>query len=477
MPEDIIKQSKDFPGWYQSIVQKAELADYSEVKGCMVIRPYGYALWENLQRDMDRRIKETGHENVYFPMLIPERLLRREADHVEGFAPECAVVTHAGGAKLEEPLVVRPTSETIINVTLAKWIQSYRDLPVLINQWANIIRWEMRPRLFLRTTEFLWQEGHTAHETKQEAEEETLKMLEVYREFAEEMMAVPVATGRKSDSEKFAGAVDTYCIEALVRDGKALQAGTSHFLGQNFAKAFNVQFQSREGKLEYAWQTSWGVSSRLIGAVIMAHGDDHGLMLPPRIAPVQVAVVPIGKSAAEQEAVAKEVAKIREELGAEVRLKVDDREQYSPGWKFNDWEMRGVPLRLEIGPRDVKQDQVVLVRRDTGQKESVGRAGLKAAVHDALDAVQKALYARALEFREQNTRELDDYEKMKAALQEDRPGFVRTFWCGDAACEEKVKEDTKATIRVIPFDQPAECGKCIACGKDGKELVLFAKAY
>jgi len=476
MPDDIVKQSEDFAGWYQSVVQKAELADYSEVKGCMVIRPYGYALWENIQRDMDRRIKETGHQNVYFPMLIPERHLRREAEHVEGFAPECAVVTHAGGAKLEEPLVLRPTSETIINVTLAKWIQSYRDLPMLINQWANIVRWEMRPRLFLRTTEFLWQEGHTAHETREEAEEETLKMLDVYRAFAEEMLAVPVVTGKKSESEKFAGAVDTYCIEALVRDGKSLQAGTSHFLGQNFAKAFGVKFQSREGKLEYVWQTSWGVSSRLVGCIVMAHGDERGLMLPPSVAPIQAVVVPIWKKPAEQQAVAKEVETIRGELGADVRLKVDDREQYTAGWKFNEWEMRGVPVRIEIGPRDVEKNQAVLVRRDTGEKEFVGRDGLKRAVLETLDAVQKGLFERALRFREEHTREIADYEDMKRVLEE-TPGFVRTFWCGDAACEDRVKEDTKATIRVIPFDQPQAMGRCVACGKEGKSLVLFAKSY
>jgi len=476
MPEDIIRQSEDFPGWYQSVVQKAELADYSGVKGCMVIRPYGYAIWENIQRDMDRRIKETGHENVYFPLLIPERYLHKEAEHVEGFAPECAVVTHGGGQKLEEPLIIRPTSETIINVTLAKWIQSYRDLPMLINQWANIVRWEMRPRLFLRTTEFLWQEGHTAHETKGEAEEETLKMLEVYRSFAEEMMAMPTVTGIKSEGEKFAGAVATYCFEPLMRDGRACQTGTSHFLGQNFAKAFGVQFQSREGALEYAWQTSWGVSSRLVGALIMTHGDDHGLILPPKLAPFQVVIVPIGKTAAQQETVAAEVGKIREELGADVRLKVDDRDQYTPGWKFNDWELRGVPLRMEVGPRDVEKKQVVLVRRDTGEKEFVSRDGLKRAVVDRLDDVQKALLARALEFREDNTHELEDYGKMKQ-LFEQTPGFVRAFWCGDAACEEKVKADTKATIRVIPFDQPASLGRCIACDKPGQFQVLFAKAY
>lgn len=476
MPEDITKQSEDFSGWYQSVVQKAELADYSGVKGCMVIRPYGYAIWENIRQDMDRRIKETGHQNVYFPLLIPERHLHREAEHVEGFAPECAVVTHGGGRKLEEPLVVRPTSETIINVTLAKWIQSYRDLPVLINQWANIVRWEMRPRPFLRTTEFLWQEGHTAHETREEAEEETLKMLEVYRRFAEEMLAIPVVTGVKSESEKFPGAVATYCIEALMRDGKSLQAGTSHFLGQNFARAFDVQFQSREGKLEYVWQSSWGVSSRLVGAVVMAHGDENGLRLPPKIAPYQVVIVPIGKKPEQKEAVAKEVGKIIEEFGNDVRLKVDDREQYTPGWKFNEWELRGVPLRIEIGPRDVEKNHVVLVRRDTGEKEFVGRDGLKDVVLKSLDDVQRTLLARALKFREDHTHDLGDYGKMKQAIDE-APGFVRAFWCGDADCEEKVKNETKATIRAIPFDQPGSLGKCIACGKEGKHQVLFARAY
>ena len=476
MPEEIIKQSEDFSGWYTAVVQKAQLADYSEVRGCMVIRPYGYAIWEGIQSDMDRRIKETGHQNVYFPMLIPERYLRREAEHVEGFAPECAVVTHAGGAKLEEPLVVRPTSETIINVTLAKWIQSYRDLPMLINQWANIVRWEMRPRLFLRTTEFLWQEGHTAHETRAEAVDETLKMLEVYRTFAEETLAVPVVTGRKSDSERFAGAVDTYCIEGLMRAGRALQAGTSHFLGQNFAKAFNVQFQSREGQLEYAWQTSWGVSSRLIGCLIMTHGDDHGLMLPPSIAPIQVVVVPIWKKAEQETVVRAELDKIRAELDGDVRLEIDDRDQYTPGWKFNEWELKGVPVRMEIGPRDVKKNQVVLVRRDTGEKEFVPRDGLKQAIRDKLAAVQKGLYDRALAFREENTREPKDYDEMKAMLAGEG-GFVRAFWSGDAEVEEKVKDETKATIRTIPFDQPDEMGPCIISGKPGKCEVLWAKAY
>jgi prolyl-tRNA synthetase len=425
---------------------------------------------------MDRRIKETGHQNVYFPLLIPERFLKREAEHVEGFAPECAVVTHAGGSKLEEPLIVRPTSETIINATLAKWIQSYRDLPVLINQWANIVRWEMRPRLFIRTTEFLWQEGHTAHETEAEAREETMKMLEVYRAFAEEMLAIPVATGSKSESQKFPGAVMTYPIEALVRDGKVLQAGTSHFLGQNFAKAFNVQFQSREGKLEYAWQTSWGVSSRLIGCVIMMHGDDRGLIMPPKIAPYQAVVVPIWKKPAEREKVEAELGKLRAELSGEVRLFIDDREQYTPGWKFNEWELRGAPVRIEIGPRDIDKNQVVLVRRDTGEKEFVGRAGLKAAILAKLDAVQKALFDRAVRFREEHTFEVGSDEEMGKTLDE-KGGFIRAFWCGEVACEDKVKSETKATIRVIPFEQPKTFGKCIACGGAGKQLVLFARAY
>ena len=476
MASDIPTQASDFPGWYQAVVQRAELADYSDVKGCMVIRPYGYALWENIQRDMDRRIKETGHENVYFPMLIPERFMKREAEHVEGFSPECAVVTHAGGAQLEEPLYVRPTSETIINATLAKWIQSWRDLPMLINQWANVIRWEMRPRLFLRTTEFLWQEGHTAHETEASAREHTLRMLGVYKAFAEEMLAVPVVTGVKSDSEKFAGAVNTYCIEALMRDGKSLQAGTSHFLGQNFAKAFGVQFQSREGKLEYAWQTSWGVSSRLVGAVVMTHGDDKGLMLPPRIAPVQVVVVPIYKKEEQKTLVLAETAKIRAEFGADARVKVDDREQYSPGWKFNEWELRGVPVRIELGPRDIEKGTAVVCRRDTGEKTFVPRVELKSAVLAALDAVQKGLFARALKFREEHTLDADDYAVMTRALDE-TPGFVRAFWCGDADCEAKIKADTKATIRAIPFDQPASFGKCIACAKPGTRQVLFARAY
>ena len=475
MPDELTPQSQDFPRWYQDVVLRAELADNAPVRGCMVIRPYGYALWENVQQTLDRRIKETGHQNVYFPLLIPESFIRREAEHVEGFAPECAVVTHAGGKQLEEPYVIRPTSETIINASLSKWIQSYRDLPVLINQWANIVRWEMRPRLFLRTTEFLWQEGHTAHETPEESRKEVLRMLEVYRQFAEEHMALPVLTGAKSESEKFAGAEVTYCIEALMRDGRSLQAGTSHDLGQNFAKVFDVKFLGRDGKLVHVWQTSWGVSSRLIGALIMGHGDDKGLILPPRLAPIQVVIVPIYKSDDQRVGVLGECAAIEKELNG-VRVKVDDRDQYKPGYKFNEWELRGVPLRIELGPRDMEKHQAVLASRLTGKKDFVSRDVLARTVADGLDAIQKGLFERALTFRRENTHEPADYAEFKSLLDQ-KNGLMKTFWCGEAACEGKVKDETKATIRCIPFDQPAEMGPCICCGHAGRQLVYFAKAY
>ncbi len=474
MAQGITKQSEDFSGWYTDIVTAAKLADYSPVRGCMVIRPYGYALWEHVQRALDGMFKETGHENVYFPLFIPQGFLQKEAEHVEGFAPECAVVTHGGGEPLEEPLVVRPTSETIIWATYRNWIQSYRDLPLLYNQWANVVRWELRTRLFLRTTEFLWQEGHTAHATEQEAEEEALRMLEVYRRFAEDYMAIPVITGVKTESEKFAGALRTYCIEAMMGDKKALQAGTSHNLGQNFAKAFDVTFLDEKGDRKFVWATSWGVSTRLIGAIVMAHGDDQGLRLPPRLAPIQAVVVPIYRSGPEQEAVTQKAREVAARLRAGVRVKLDDREQHKPGWKFNEWEQAGVPLRVEIGPKDVEKGQVVLVRRDNREKAFVPLEGLERAVQDLLEEAQGGLLERARAFREANTFPVDRYEEMARRADD---GFMKAHWCGAAACEARAKEETKATIRCIPFDREREAGRCIVCGQASEGRVIFAKAY
>ncbi len=463
--------------WYTDTILQAELADYSPVKGCMVVRPYGYALWEQIQKALDQMIKDTGHSNAYFPMFIPESFLKKEKEHVEGFAPECAVVTHGGGKELEEPLIVRPTSETIINFMFAKWVQSWRDLPILINQWANVVRWEMRTRLFLRTTEFLWQEGHTAHATAEEAEEEAQRMLGVYREFAENWMALPVLTGEKTENERFAGAVRTYCIEAMMRDGKALQAGTSHFLGQNFSKAFDIKYQSPEGGLEHVWQTSWGVSTRLIGAIILGHGDDKGLILPPRLAPVQIVIVPIYKTDEEKATVLERCQQIFAELKPRFRVHLDQREQYTPGWKFNHWEQKGVPLRVNIGPKDVAGNVVEIARRDTGEKvRGVSQASLVGELEGLLPAVQKAIYERALAFRKENTRQLANYGEFKATLEE-RSGFVEAHWCGSSACEASIKEETKATIRLIPFDWQPDSGKCIRCGGAGKTRVVYAKAY
>ncbi len=475
MAQKVTPRSEDYSRWYTDVVQMAELADYAPVRGCMIIRPYGYALWENVQQGLDRRFKATGHENAYFPLFIPLSYIQKESEHVEGFSPQLAVVTHGGGEKLEEPLVVRPTSETIINAMYAKWIRSYRDLPVLINQWANVVRWEMRTRLFLRTTEFLWQEGHTAHATEQEAREETLRMLDVYRDFAETDAAMPVLTGRKSDSEKFAGAVDSYSIEAMMGNAWALQAGTSHFLGQNFAKAFGTQFLNENNELEYVWQTSWGVSTRMVGAVIMVHGDDQGLVLPPRLAPIQVVVVPIWKSDEERAAVLDVSQKIKEMLPG-VRLKVDDRDGVTPGWKFNDWEMRGVPLRIEIGPRDVASEQVVLARRDrVGEKKvSVPLAGVPERIPALLEQVQQSLFDQARRFREEHTFYPESYEELRQAVEQ---GFAWAWWCGSGECEARVKEDTKASTRVIPTQQPGGSGRCIVCGGETHEQVVFARAY
>jgi prolyl-tRNA synthetase len=477
LPTEITPQSQDFGRWYIDVVRRAELADYSPVKGCMVIRPYGYAIWELMQQGLDKRFKATGHVNAYFPLFIPESLLMREAEHVEGFAPQVAWVTQGGTEVLEERLVVRPTSETIIGTMYAKWVHSWRDLPILINQWANVVRWEKVTRLFLRTTEFLWQEGHTAHETAEEAEEETRKMLGVYKEFAESELAMPVMDGRKTDSEKFAGADCTYSIEALMRDGRALQAGTSHNLGQNFSKSYEIKFQARDKSVQYAHTTSWGVSTRMVGAVIMTHGDDGGLILPPRIAPYQVVIVPIPRGTWKETVLPKAEA-IRDALVARgVRVMLDARETQTPGWKFNEWELRGVPLRMEIGPKDLEKSQVVLARRDTRVKSFVPMEGLTAHVEAQLVAIQADLYARAVAFREEHTSHTDAYDEFKATM-DGRPGFVVSPWCGSAACETDIKNETQATIRNIPFGSaPADGKVCIKCGAPATANAWFAKAY
>jgi prolyl-tRNA synthetase len=472
---EITPRSQDFSRWYLDVVRKAELADYSPVKGCMVIRPYGYAIWELIQQALDSRIKATGHVNAYFPLFIPESLLTKEAEHVEGFAPQVAYVTHGGGEELEERLVVRPTSEAIIGTMYAKWIQSWRDLPVLINQWANIVRWEKVTRPFLRTTEFLWQEGHTAHETEEEAEEETLKILELYKEMVETELAMPVITGRKSDSEKFAGALRTYSIEALMGDGRALQAGTSHNLGQNFAKAFDITFQARDKSVQHVWGTSWGMTTRLIGAAIMVHGDDSGLVLPPRIAPFQVVIVPIGRDNW-RETVLPRAKEIQDTLvAAGFRVTLDARDE-RPGWKFSEWEMRGVPLRIEIGPKDIEKSQVLTARRDTREKAGVPMEGLAARVREILDDVQRNLFERAVTFRDEHTQRVETYDQFKAVL-EGRPGFVIAPWCGSAACEAQIKTDTQATIRNIPLSGTPPTGSCIRCDSPAQSDAWFAKSY
>ena len=474
--KEITPRSEDFSRWYTDVIRRAELADYSPVKGSMVIRPYGYAMWELMQQALDRRIKATGHVNAYFPMFIPEGLLKKEAAHVEGFAPQVAWVTHGGEEKLEERLVVRPTSEAIIGTMYSKWIQSWRDLPVLINQWANVVRWEKVTRLFLRTTEFLWQEGHTVHETEDEAQAETLKMLGVYKDFCETELAMPVLEGRKTESEKFAGADKTYSIEALMGDGRALQAGTSHNLGQNFAKVFDITFQGRDKTVQHGWQTSWGMTTRLIGGVIMTHGDDSGLILPPRIAPYQVVIVPIPRGDW-RETVLPHAERIRGGLeAAGVRVMLDDREEHSPGWKYAEWEMRGVPLRLEIGPRDVKKEQVMLVRRDTRDKTPTPMDGLAPHVDELLGTIQQALFDRAVAFRDEHTHRTTDRAEFDAVL-EGRPGYVVAPWCGDAGCEARIKTATQATIRNLPLEPPPASGGCIQCGKPGQVDACFAKSY
>lgn len=474
--KEITPRSVDFSRWYTDVIRRAELADYSPVKGSMVIRPYGYAMWELMQQALDRRIKATGHVNAYFPMFIPEGLLKKEAAHVEGFAPQVAWVTHGGDERLEERLVVRPTSEAIIGTMYAKWIQSWRDLPVLVNQWANVVRWEKVTRLFLRTTEFLWQEGHTVHETEAEAQAETLKMLGVYKDFAETELAIPVLQGRKTESEKFAGADRTYSVEALMGDGRALQAGTSHNLGQNFARVFDITFQGRDKTLQYGWQTSWGMTTRLIGGVVMTHGDDSGLILPPRIAPHQVVIVPIPRGDW-RETVLPHAERIRGDLeGRGVRVRLDDREEHSPGWKYAEWEMRGVPLRLEIGPRDVERGQVMLVRRDTREKMAASRDGLSERVDELLGAIQQGLFDRAAAFRDEHTVRTADRAEFDAVL-EGRPGYVVAPWCGEAGCEARVKTATQATIRNLPLDPSPASGSCIQCGKPGQVDAYFAKSY
>jgi prolyl-tRNA synthetase len=475
-------RSSDYSQWYLDIVLNAKLADYSDVRGCMVIRPNGYAIWEKMQAALDTMFKETGHVNAYFPLFIPESFMKKEAEHIEGFAPECAVVTHGGGEELTEKLYVRPTSETIIWSTYKKWIQSYRDLPLLINQWANVVRWELRTRLFLRTAEFLWQEGHTAHATEQEAKEEVLRMIEVYRRFAEDYMALPVIVGRKTESEKFAGAKETYCIEAMMQDGKALQSGTSHHLGQNFAKAFDCKFQNKDGELEYVWATSWGVSTRLIGALIMAHSDDKGLVLPPKLASRQLVIVPIIKGDTKTLVLEKsnELLKLLKANGIAAFL--DDSDQQTPGWKFAEYELQGVPLRLEIGAKDIEKNQCVIARRDTGEKLSFPLdSALPEKIKSLLQEIQDNLFARALAYRNEKTKEVKTYDEFKAQVEQ---GFAIAHWDGTAETEAKIKEETKATIRCIPTDEAfiqqynlREEGKCIYSGKPSHMKVVFAKAY
>jgi prolyl-tRNA synthetase len=476
----LTSRSEDFSEWYNQIVQRADLADYAPVRGCMIVKPYGWALWENIQQALDRRFKATGHVNAGFPLFIPKSFLEREKEHVEGFAPELAVVTIGGGEELEEPLVVRPTSETIIGHAYAKWIKSYRDLPVLINLWNSVVRWEMRTRLFLRTMEFWWQEGHTAHATYDEAEAETLQMLNIYVDFAVNDGALPVVPGRKSESEKFAGALRSYAIEAMMGDTKALQSATSHNLGQNFAKAFEIQYLDRNNELQYCWTTSWGLSTRAIGAIIMAHGDDQGLILPPKLAPHQVVVVPIYKNDAERGPVLEAVQRVRAALtDDDVRVKVDDREGLTPGFKFHDWEMRGVPLRIEIGPKDVEKGAVALARRDTPRAGKDGKAfvpqeGLTGAVAEVLADIHASLFNRADEFRKANTHDPKDYDEFKQVVEN---GWAFSWWCGGRECEAQIKEETKATTRCIPLEQPGGEGRCIRCGQPAKEKAIFAKAY
>ncbi len=490
MSKGLTSREEDYSQWYNELVAKADMAEHSAVRGCMVIKPYGYAIWENMQAALDKMFKETGHSNAYFPLFIPKSFFSKEASHVEGFATECAVVTHyrlkndgSGNiivdeeAKLEEELIVRPTSETIIWNTYRGWIQSYRDIPILVNQWANVVRWEMRTRFFLRTAEFLWQEGHTAHASAQEAIEETERMLEVYADFAENWMAVPVVRGKKTANERFAGALDTYCIEALMQDGKALQAGTSHFLGQNFAKAFDVKFTSKEGKLDYVWATSWGVSTRLIGALIMAHSDDSGLVLPPKLAPIQVVIVPIYRSDEELQKITELADKFSKELKAMgISVKYDDRDTLRPGFKFAEYEMKGVPVRIAIGGRDLENGTVEIARRDTKDKQTISQDGLAVYIDKLLKEIQLNIYNKALKFREENTREANSYEEFKELL-DTKAGFISAHWDGTSETEKLIKDETKATIRCIPLNNKQESGFCMVTGKPSSQRVLFARAY
>jgi len=491
MSSVLTSRLEDYSQWYNDVVLKAGLAENSSVRGCMVIKPHGYALWENMQRELDRMFKETGHQNAYFPLFIPKSFLSKEAAHVEGFAKECAVVTHyrlkndpnGGGvivdpeAKLEEELIIRPTSETIIWSTYKNWVQSYRDLPLLINQWANVVRWEMRTRLFLRTAEFLWQEGHTAHATKEEAVEETRKMLDVYATFAEEYMAMPVVKGVKTPNERFAGAEDTYCIEAMMQDGKALQAGTSHFLGQNFAKAFDVKFSNKENKMEYVWATSWGVSTRLIGALVMAHSDDSGLVLPPKLAPLQVVIVPIYKGEESRPRINDKVAEIMKALKTKgISVKFDDDDATRPGWKFAEYELKGIPVRIALGVRDLDNNQAEIARRDTKEKTTYSLDGIADSIEALLADIQSSMFNKALAFRNENTRRIDTWDEFVKTLDE-KPGFIAAHWDGTAETEEKIKELTKATIRCIPLNNEQETGTCILTGNPSTQRVLFARAY
>lgn len=491
MAKGLPSRSEDYSAWYNELVKKADLAESSDVRGCMVVKPYGFSIWEKLQRILDDKFKETGHENAYFPLFIPKSYLSKEADHVEGFAKECAVVTHyrlktnedGNGvvvdpdARLEEELIVRPTSETIIWNTYKKWIQSHRDLPVLVNQWANVVRWEMRTRLFLRTAEFLWQEGHTAHATKKEALDETKQMLDVYADVAENYMAVPVVKGVKTETERFAGAEDTYCIEALMQDGKALQAGTSHFLGQNFAKAFDVKFANKENKQDYVWGTSWGVSTRLMGALIMAHSDDEGLVLPPKLAPIQVVIVPIYKTDEQFEALSEKAEVISKGLRAKgISVRFDKRDSYKPGFKFAEWELKGVPVRVAMGPRDLENGTCEVARRDTKEKQVMNLEGIDENIDKLLEDIQNNIFQKALDYRKDHITEVNSYEEFKDVL-ESKGGFVSAHWDGTSETEELIKEETKATIRCIPFDSKDEEGKCIKTGNHSSKRVLFAKAY
>lgn len=491
MSEQLTSREENYSQWYQDLVMKADLAEHSAVRGCMVIKPYGYAIWEKMQQELDRRFKETGHVNAYFPLFIPKSFFSKEASHVDGFAKECAVVTHYrlkndsdgkgivvdDDAKLEEELIVRPTSETIIWNTYRGWIESYRDLPILVNQWANVVRWEMKTRLFLRTAEFLWQEGHTAHATAEEAVEETIKMLNVYADFAENVLAIPVVKGMKSPNERFAGALDTYCIEAMMQDGKALQAGTSHFLGQNFAKAFDVKYTNKEGKQEFVWATSWGVSTRLMGALIMSHSDNDGLVLPPRLAPIQVVIVPIFKNDQQLLAINEKVAELKKQLEKRgISVKYDNRDTHKPGWKFAEYELKGVPVRIAIGPRDLENGTVEVARRDTKEKAVYQMTDLHLKIENLLEQIQDNIYRKALDLREEKTNRADTWDEFVDLL-DSKGGFVYAHWDGTTETEEKIKELTKATIRCIPMDNPVEEGNCILTGKPSGQRVLFARAY